>query len=100
MTGIGKLTFYLLMLIHMEFKNSVLKSIYTQLHSIIICIEIGGGFCCMSSFPYIWNANGVPKGDARFYLALFGQAITGIACPFVSSVPTKVTWLYNLKHNC
>ena len=54
----------------------------------------------MSSFPYIWNANGVPKGDARFYLALFGQAITGIACPFVSSVPTKVTWLYNLEHNC
>ena len=47
----------------------------------------------MSSFPYIWNANGEPKGDARFYLALFGQAITGIACPFVSSVPTKVTTL-------
>ena len=44
----------------------------------------------MSSFPYVWDANGAPKGDARFYLALFGQAITGIACPFVSSVPTKV----------
>ena len=44
----------------------------------------------MSSFPYVWDADGVPKGDARFYLALFGQAITGIACPFVSSVPTKV----------
>ena len=51
---------------------------------------VGGGLCCMSSFPYVWDANGAPKGDARFYLALFGQAITGIACPFVSSVPTKV----------
>ena len=44
----------------------------------------------MSSFPYVWDANGTPKGDARFYMALFGQAITGVACPFVSSVPTKV----------
>ena len=51
----------------------------------------------MSSFPYIWNANGVPKGDARFYLALFGQAITGIACPFVSSVPTKVIDIFAKK---
>ena len=97
MTGIGKFSINDILF---KLYFSVLKSTYTQLHSIIIYIEIGGGFCCMSSFPYIWNANGVPKGDARFYLALFGQAITGIACPFVSSVPTKVTWLYNLKHNC
>ena len=53
-------------------------------------IFIGGGLCCMSSFPYIWDSSGTPKGDARFYMALFGQAITGVACPFVSSVPTKV----------
>ena len=44
----------------------------------------------MSSFPYVWDKNGVPKGEARFYLALFGQAITGIAGPIICSVPTKV----------
>ena len=30
-------------------------------------------------------------GDAKFYLALIGQALTGIACPFISCVPTKVS---------
>ena len=54
----------------------------------------------MSSFPYVWDANGTPKGDARFYMALFGQAITGVACPFVSSVPTKVVYKNMIELNC
>ena len=50
----------------------------------------GGGLCCLSSFYYIWDEEGVPKGVVRFYLALFGQALTGIANPFIMSIPTKV----------
>ena len=61
-----------------------------------LCLFLGGGLCCMSSFPYIWDSSGTPKGDARFYMALFGQAITGVACPFVSSVPTKVITKINV----
>ena len=51
---------------------------------------LGGGLCCVSSFYYIWDEDGAPKGDIRFYLALFGQALTGIANPFIITVPTKV----------
>ena len=29
--------------------------------------------------------------DAKFYLALIGQALTGVACPFISCVPTKIS---------
>ena len=46
----------------------------------------------MSSFPYVWeDEDGVPKGDVRFYLAVVGQAITGISNPFIRSIPTKVS---------
>jgi hypothetical protein len=51
---------------------------------------LGGGLCCLSSFYYIWDKEGVPNGDGRFYLALIGQAITGIGVPFIIGVPTKV----------
>ena len=50
----------------------------------------GGGLCCLSSFPKMWDVDGAPKGDARFYIALVGQAITGVANAFIISIPTKV----------
>merc|ERR1712008_487399 len=31
------------------------------------------------------------SSDNKFYLALIGQALTGIACPFISCVPTKIS---------
>ena len=62
--------------------------------------------CCISSFYYIWDDDGVPKGDIRFYLALFGQALTGIANPFLIGIPTKVrnniirnvSYMYNSEY--
>ena len=50
----------------------------------------GGGLCCLSSFPYIWDKDGVPEGDERYFLALVGQAITGVAIPLICGLPTKV----------
>ena len=48
----------------------------------------GGLLCCLSTFPKL--ADNI-EPDAKFYLALVGQALTGIACPFISCVPTKVS---------
>ena len=44
--------------------------------------------CCLSTLPYV--ADGLSSDD-KFYLALVGQALTGIACPFISCVPTKIS---------
>jgi hypothetical protein len=44
--------------------------------------------CFLSSLPYVsdgWSS------DAKFYMALVGQAFTGVACPFISCVPTKIS---------
>lgn len=49
---------------------------------------IGGLMCFLSTFPYL--SDGM-SSDAKFYLALVGQALTGIACPFISCVPTKIS---------
>lgn len=49
---------------------------------------LGGAFCCLSSFPYV--ADEIPD-NTKFILALIGQALTGIACPFISCVPTKIS---------
>ncbi len=29
--------------------------------------------------------------DTKYYMALVGQALTGVACPFISCVPTKIS---------
>ena len=58
--------------------------------TLFVTIKLGGCLCCLSSFPFVWDEDAVPKGSAGFYLALIGQAITGIAGPFICSVPTKV----------
>ncbi|CAB4057693.1 MSFD7 [Lepeophtheirus salmonis] len=43
-------------------------------------------FC--SSLPYLSD---IFTSDEKFYLALLGQILTGIACPFISCVPTKIS---------
>ena len=49
---------------------------------------VGGLLCFVSSMPYLSEAM---SSDAQFYLAVIGQALTGIACPFISCVPTKIS---------
>jgi len=49
---------------------------------------IGGLMCFLSSLPHLDKDM---SADFRFYLALIGQALTGVACPFVASVPTKIS---------
>ena len=44
--------------------------------------------CCLSTLPYL--SDDLNPND-KFYLALIGQALTGIACPFISCVPTKIS---------
>ena len=44
--------------------------------------------CCLSTLPYL--SDGL-SNDNKFYLALIGQALTGVACPFISCVPTKIS---------
>ena len=49
----------------------------------------GGFLCFLSSLPYLADEH--MSADAKFYLALIGQALTGVACPFISCVPTKIS---------
>jgi len=44
--------------------------------------------CCLSTLPHL--SDGL-SSDTKFYLALIGQALTGVACPFISCVPTKIS---------
>ncbi|XP_040578384.1 solute carrier family 49 member A3 [Lepeophtheirus salmonis] len=48
----------------------------------------GGLLCFCSSLPYLSD---IFTSDEKFYLALVGQILTGIACPFISCVPTKIS---------
>ena len=48
----------------------------------------GGLLCCLSTLPHL--SDDLNPND-KFYLALIGQALTGIACPFISCVPTKIS---------
>ena len=48
----------------------------------------GGLMCCLSTLPYLSDDL---SNDNKFYLALIGQALTGVACPFISCVPTKIS---------
>jgi len=49
---------------------------------------IGGLLCCLSTFPGL-NQN-IPK-YTQYWMATVGQGITGVACPFISGVPTKIS---------
>ena len=44
--------------------------------------------CCLSTFPILSNAF---TSDAKFYLALFGQALSGLGISFLISTPTKIS---------
>jgi len=49
---------------------------------------IGGLLCCLSTFP------GLSTHFSKYYqywMAVIGQGITGVACPFISGVPTKIS---------
>jgi len=48
----------------------------------------GGLLCCVSTFPGL--AVYIPF-KVQYWMALLGQAATGVACPFISCVPTKVS---------
>ena len=48
----------------------------------------GGLLCCLSTFPGI--ADNVPK-YYQYWMAVIGQGATGLACPFISGVPTKIS---------
>ena len=55
---------------------------------IVISIIPGGLLCCLSTLPHL--SEGL-SSESMFNLALVGQALTGIACPFISCVPTKIS---------
>jgi len=48
----------------------------------------GGLLCCLSTFPGINSM--VPKYQ-QYWMAVVGQGLTGLACPFISGVPTKIS---------
>lgn len=56
---------------------------------------VGGGLCCLSTLPGLWSEDGSVTAwwSARtaFILTVLGQALTGMGCPFISCVPTKVS---------
>jgi len=49
---------------------------------------IGGLMCFLSSMPHL--ADNL-SNESKFNLALIGQALTGVACPFIACVPTKIS---------
>ena len=44
--------------------------------------------CFFSSLPGVADDL---DSDTKYYMALVGQALTGVACPFISCVPTKIS---------
>ena len=55
----------------------------------------GECLCLMSSIP--WVDPDYISSDAKYYLALVGQALTGMAAPFITCLPTKISqhWFGN-----
>ena len=51
-------------------------------------LYLGGLACCLSTFPYLAD---FMSPNIKFYTALIGQGLSGIATPFVSFVPTKIS---------
>jgi len=48
----------------------------------------GGLLCCLSTFPGI---SSLLSKYQQYWMAVVGQGFTGLACPFISGVPTKVS---------
>ena len=52
---------------------------------------IGSLLCCVSTFPGLMTEeNGIPP-IVWYWMTLVGQALTGMACPFLACIPTKVS---------
>ena len=49
---------------------------------------IGGLLCCLSTFPVLSDHF---SKYTQYWMAVIGQGITGVACPFISGVPTKIS---------
>ena len=49
---------------------------------------LGGLLCCLSTFPSLSNHF---TSDAKFYLALLGQALAGLGISFTLPTPTKIS---------
>ena len=84
LTGIGK---YLTSSV--IYHNSFILLLYQMKDDVILKYFCSGGLLCfLSSLPplsYDLDA------DTRYQLALIGQALTGVACPFIACVPTKIS---------
>ena len=53
----------------------------------------GGLLCCLSSLSVITDST---PSSAWYWMALLGQALSGFGSPFISCVPTKVVYVYQL----
>ena len=51
---------------------------------------IGGSLCCLATLPGVWGGEAWWSTAFSFKLTVVGQALTGMGCPFISCVPTKV----------
>ena len=65
---------------------SVLSSVQSNLKTNVYVS--GGLMCALSSFPLLHEHL---SNDFKFYMALLGQFITGIASPMLNSVVTKIS---------
>ena len=52
---------------------------------------VGGALCCLATLPGVWGGQLWWSKRTAFLLTVFGQALTGMGCPFISCVPTKVS---------
>ena len=52
---------------------------------------VGGGLCCLATLPGVWSGQPWWSAHTAFVLTVLGQALTGMGCPFISCVPTKVS---------
>ena len=52
---------------------------------------IGSLFCCVSTLPGLMTEENNVSPSVGYWMTLFGQALTGMASPFLACIPTKVS---------
>ena len=52
---------------------------------------VGSLMCCLSTFPGLMNEENSVPPVVWYWMTLVGQALTGMASPFLACVPTKVS---------
>ena len=52
---------------------------------------IGSLFCCVSTLPGLMTEENDVPPSVGYWMTLFGQALTGMASPFLACIPTKVS---------